>query len=185
MSLWAVLIMHARAAAAGRVHTAVSTATMAVILPDHRRGEFDTWDDPHMPADVRLGRSPRGCGGRGAASTARTSKSSLIDSLSSFFTGARSNLDGLIIAAEEGAAWNVLYPEYHRGGSRDPSCSGPLAWRFVSHDADWLRFLDRWLDFERLDGSLDRLRVYWVEGGGTQKQPPRWCVLRDVLHWLP
>ncbi len=53
------------------------------------------------------------------------------------------------------------------------------------HDADWVHFLDRWLDFERLDGSLDRLRVYWVEGGGTQKQPPRWCVLRDVLHWLP
>ena len=31
------------------------TATLAVALPDHRRGEFDTWDDPHMPETLRLG----------------------------------------------------------------------------------------------------------------------------------
>ena len=37
--------------------------------------------------------------------------------------------------------------------------------------------IDRWLDFERLDGSLDRLRAYWIEGGGARKQSPRWCVL--------
>ncbi len=39
-----------------------------------------------------------------------------------------------------------------------------------SSDEEWLRFLDRWLDFERLDGSLDRLRTYWIEGGGTEEE---------------
>ena len=39
--------------------------------------------------------------------------------------------------------------------------------------------------FERLDGSLDRLREYWIEGGGTKKVEPRWSVMRNVLGWLP
>ena len=66
-----------------------------------------------------------------------------------------------------------------------PIVQRPINMAVRSTDGDWLRFLDRWLDFERLDGSPERLRSYWVEGGGTQKRPPRWCVLRDVLHWIP
>lgn len=54
-----------------------------------------------------------------------------------------------------------------------------------STDRDFHRLLDLWLDFELFDGTLERLRVYWIEGGGTRKKPPRWCVLRDVLHCLP
>ena len=108
----------------------------------------------------------------------------VIDSFRSFFTRQRSDLDGLVIAAEEGAAWNVLYPE-HAVVVPKPVTQRPVGMAVRPSDADWLRFLDRWLDFERMDGSLDRLRSYWIEGGGTQKSSPRWCVMRDVLHWLP
>ena len=34
---------------------ALMAVAVAVVLPDHRRGEFDTWEDPQMPADTRLG----------------------------------------------------------------------------------------------------------------------------------
>jgi ABC-type amino acid transport substrate-binding protein len=158
-------------------------ATMAVVLPDHRRGEFDTWDDPHMPADVRLGVVYEDL-----AVAARRHLPGIeivvIDSFHSFFSGQRNDLDGLIIAAEEGAAWNVLCPE-HTVVVPTPVTKRPVGMAVRSSDTDWLRFLDRWLDFVRLDGSLDRLGRYWVEGGGTQERAPRWCVMRDVLHWLP
>lgn len=52
-------------------------------------------------------------------------------------------------------------------------------------DQEWLRFLDGWVEFERVDGTLESLGDYWIQGGGTKKRPPRWCVVRDVLHWLP
>jgi hypothetical protein len=108
----------------------------------------------------------------------------VMDSIRSYFEGTRSDLDGLIIAAEEGAAWNVLYPE-HAVVVPKPIIQRPVGMAVRSADEDWLRFLDLWLDFERLDGSLDRLRIYWVEGGGTKDKPPRWCVIRDELGWLP
>lgn len=159
------------------------TATAAVVLPDHRRGEFDTWDDPNMPAALRLGAVHEDV----AAAVRRELPSVevvVIDSIRSYFEATRSNLDGLIIAAEEGAAWNVLYPE-HTVVVPKPIVQRPVGMAVRSSDADWLRFLDRWLDFERLDGSLDRLRTYWIEGGGTKKKKPRWCVMRDVLGWIP
>ena len=159
------------------------TATVAVLLADHRRGELDKWDDPHTPTDLRLGVVHEDL-----AIVARRQLPDVeilvIDSFSSFFTEHRIDLDGLIIAAEEGAAWNVLYPEYTVVVPQ-PVVQRPVGMAVRASDADLLRFLDRWLDFERLDGSLDRLRAYWIEGGGTQQQSPRWCVMRDVLHWLP
>ena len=120
-----------------------------------------------MPADVRLGVVHED-----VAVAARRHLPNVeivvIDSLSSFFTETRDDLDGLIIPAEEGAAWNVLYPE-HAVVVPKPVVRRPVGMAVRMHDADWLHFLDRWLDFERLDGSLDRLRVYWVEGGGTRE----------------
>ena len=38
---------------------------------------------------------------------------------------------------------------------------------------------------EREDGTLQQLGDYWIKGGGTRQRPPRWCVMRDMLHWLP
>jgi hypothetical protein len=108
----------------------------------------------------------------------------VIDSIRSYFEGTYSDLDGLVMTAEEGAAWNVLYPE-NTVVVPKPIVQRPVGMAVRSSDEDWLRFLDRWLDFERLDGSIDQLRVYWVEGGGTKSKPPRWSVLQDVLGWLP
>ncbi len=159
------------------------TATIAVALPDHRRGEFDTWDDPHRPSGLRLGTIHKD-----VAATAQRRLPDVeivvIDSARSYFSGMRDDLDGLIIAAEEGAAWNVLYPNYTVVVPR-PMTQRPVGMAVRSSDVDLIRLLDRWLDFERLDGSLDRLRTYWIEGGGTKELEPRWCVLRDVLGWVP
>jgi ABC-type amino acid transport substrate-binding protein len=159
------------------------TATIAAVLLDHRRGELDTWDDPHMPPEMRLGVVHEDF-----AVAARRNLPNVdiveIESFRAFFTGKADGLDGLIMAAEEGAAWNVLYPEYAIVVP-EPIVRRPVAMAVRTRDEGWLRVLDRWLDYERLDGSLDRLRTYWVEGGGTRTRPPRWCVLRDVLHWLP
>jgi ABC-type amino acid transport substrate-binding protein len=159
------------------------TATIAVVLLDHRRGELETWADPHMAADMRLGVVHDDL-----AAAARRQLPNVeivvIDSYRSFFKGTHDGLDGVIMAAEEGAAWNVLYPEYAVVVPQ-PIVRRPVAMAARSADGEWLRFLDSWLEFERLDGSLDRLELYWIEGGGTEERPPRWCVLRDVLQWLP
>ncbi|MCA9123143.1 MAG: cation:dicarboxylase symporter family transporter [Planctomycetaceae bacterium] len=159
-----------------------STATVSVLMRDHRRGELESWDTPAMPEGVKLAVIHQDL-----ASAARrhlpNAEIIVIDSYSLFFDATGKGLDGLIIAAEEGAAWNVLHPEFTVVVPQ-PTVQRPVSMAVRSQDEEWLRFLDRWLDIERMDGSLDRLRIYWVEGGGTQDRSPRWCLLRDVMHWI-
>ncbi len=159
------------------------TATLAVVTRDHRRGEFDTWEHLRKENGLRLGANHVDM----AAAARRylpNVQIDVIDSALPFFLGDAPQLDGIIMAAEVGSVWNILYPSHTVVVPR-PAVRRPVSMVVRADDQAWLQFLDRWLDFERLDGSLDRLRTYWIEGGGTQEKPPRWCVLRDVLHWVP
>ena len=86
--------------------------------------------------------------------------------------------------AEEGAAWNALFPN-HAVVVPEPIVKRPIGFVVRSDDGEWRNFLDRWIDFENKDGSLEGLRTYWIEGGGTQQKAPRWSIARNLLHWLP
>ena len=34
-------------------------------------------------------------------------------------------------------------------------------------------------------GTVDELYRYWMLGAAeTERKPPRWSVVRDVLHWI-
>lgn len=159
------------------------TATLAVVARDDRRNEFRTLEELRTRSNLRLAVVQQDL-----ANAARRHFPNIdvvvIDSYHSFFDGTTSGVDGLIMPAEEGAAWNVLYPEYAVIVPK-PAIRRPVAMAVRSEELEWRGLLDGWLEFERLDGSLDDLRAYWVEGGGTKERPPRWCVMRDVLHWLP
>jgi Na+/H+-dicarboxylate symporter len=159
-----------------------ATATASVVLHDHRRGEFVSWDQPNKASDRRLAVCHEELGALARLHLERD-EIIAIDSHDSFFTDQHDH-DGLLIAAEEGAAWNVLHPEYTVVVPR-PIVRRPVCMVTRPDDDQWQRFLDRRLDLEELDGTLDRLRKFWVHGGGTQKRQPRWCVLRDVLGWIP
>jgi hypothetical protein len=140
------------------------------------------WDDQDRPAELRLAVIHEDFAGP-ARRLSPNSEFVPIDSFRSFFDGTVRDVDGLLMAAEEGAAWNVLYPE-HTVVVPKPVVRRPVGMAVRSSDSEWLSFLDRWLDFQRMDGSLDRCRKYWIEGGGTKERTPRWCVIRDVLHWV-
>ncbi len=157
-------------------------ATLSIVIRDHRRNDVQFWNNPQTPADLRLGSIYED-----VAIDARRKLPNAeiveVDSFEDFFAG-KHDLDGMLIAAEEGAAWNVLHPEF-AVVVPEPVTIRPVAMMARVSDQQWLRFLDGWVDFERVDGSLELLRHYWITGGGTQQRPPRWCVMRDVLHWLP
>lgn len=159
------------------------SATLAIVLPDHRRREFDTWDDPDRLDNVQLA-----VGYADLVSPARRRLPDAqvveISAIRSFFEEKDTQVDGLIMQAEEASVWNVLHPEFAVVVPR-PVVRRPVAMAVRPGDLEWIVMLNGWLEFERFAGSLDRLRDYWIEGGGTKERPPRWSVIRDVLHWVP
>ena len=42
----------------------------------------------------------------------------------------------------------------------------------------------RVLDLRKADGMYERERNYWIRGQPSATPPPRWSVVRDVLHWV-
>ncbi|MGI9471015.1 MAG: cation:dicarboxylate symporter family transporter [Rubripirellula sp.] len=159
-------------------------ATVSVVVPDHRRDELDVRvGDKFAPSIRRLGALQEDIAENSRRAFPEV-EVVVVDSVRSFFDGEREDLDGMIMSAEEGAAWNVLYPD-HAVVLSSPLIQRPLGLAVHRDDSDWVRFLDRWIDFEKMDDTLGRLQTYWVEGGGTKEKEPRWCVIRNVLHWVP
>jgi hypothetical protein len=54
----------------------------------------------------------------------------------------------MLIAAEEGAAWNVLHPEFAVVVPK-PVTTRSVAMVARATDPEWLRFLDGWVEFKR------------------------------------
>lgn len=157
--------------------------TLAIAAPDHDRDEFRDWNKISVMHGVELGALQEDV----ALAARRYSPDSeivVIDSAREYFQDKLPGLDGLLITAEEGAAWNVLHPN-HAIVIPKPVVRRPIGMAVRSNDVELQSFLDRWIDFERDDGSLKELRAYWIEGGGTKKQSPRWSVIQDVLNWKP
>lgn len=158
-------------------------ATVSIVMHDHRREEFAAWENIMLASNLRLAVV--------SADLARAARRQLpdieivtINSPRDYFESNESQVDGLIVSAEEGAAWSVIYPEYTVVVPQ-PRIRKPVAMATHTGEEEWLRFLDQWLEFEKQDGAISRLKSYWVEGQGTEVKAPRWCILRDVLGWLP
>ncbi len=159
------------------------TATIGIVVKDHRRRTVARWDTPGNFQGMRLGVAHSDVA---AAARRHLPEANviLVDSVRSSFEATDNRLDGFLMSAEEGAAWTVLHPDY-TVVVPEPALKRPVGLAVRLSDTAWLQFLNRWLDFERMDGSLDRLRAYWVHGHGIKQRTRRWCLLRNTFHWLP
>lgn len=157
------------------------TATVAVMVPDHRRRDFTTWDQIESDQGIRLGLVYQD-NTEAAITTFPNIDFVTLESYQEFFDGKHPTLDGIVISAEEGAAWSIFHPEY-AVAVPSPVFRRPVAMAFRSEDVAWGRMLDQWMKVEKIDGGMDKLRNYWLQGGGVQQRAPRWSIVRDVLGW--
>ncbi|MBS0652670.1 MAG: cation:dicarboxylase symporter family transporter [Verrucomicrobia bacterium] len=49
---------------------------------------------------------------------------------------------------------------------------------------DWLNFMQSWILLKNQSGFAKEQYLYWIEGLEIEQKPPRWCIIRDVLHWI-
>lgn len=47
-----------------------------------------------------------------------------------------------------------------------------------------LRYINYWLELRKSDGFTGRMKEYWFQGKTQAGPSPRWCVIRNVLHWV-
>ena len=103
--------------------------------------------------------------------------------LDAILAAGATDVDAVLVVAEEGAAWTVRYPAFSLV-IPTPTLFVPFGYSVGRDDEELLRYLDAWLLNARSDGTIDELYAYWMLGQVEGTQPPRWSVIRNVLHWI-
>jgi ABC-type amino acid transport substrate-binding protein len=107
----------------------------------------------------------------------------LLDDYEDFFSG-KIKADALVHSAEQGATWALKHPEYSVVILKNVRHNTTVAYAIAKGDLPFLEYLNYWLKLKKLNKITDDNYKYWVLGVVPELKKPRWCVLRDVLHWL-
>jgi Na+/H+-dicarboxylate symporter len=160
------------------------TATVGLIVPDERRHEFATIEQLRnsrlrigVPLDTRqIEFAMRHYFGETEVEFVVSR-----DGVKPYLEGTVSDLDGFLLAAESGAAWTLLHPEYTVVVPQPDPVELPTAFG-VSRDAgELLDVVDEWVVFAVSEGITKRAYDYWILGRGAESPKPRWSILRNVL----
>lgn len=162
------------------------TITLAFIVPSNRRDDFATWRAVRAQGEITIAlsafQSLQSEVSKRIPQANAVRLSSLEEQRRYFETDGRS-ADAFLDAAEEGAAWTVLYPRFTVVVPR-PVVQLPVAYLVAPDNPSLLRAMNGWLQIERTTGDIDEIYDYWVQGKIRHVQPPRWSVIRDVLGWV-
>ena len=167
----------------------VYTSSVGFIVPDHQRHAFESWDAIRARgASVRIGVP----GNREAIAFARSMlpQATLVPlsglgAQREVFEAESPAVDAIGDLSEEGAAWTLLYPRFTLVVPK-PTVFTPQGFAVARGNQALVQTLDAWLIEEKAKGTVDALYRYWMLGDAAQRvKPPRWSVIRNVLHWVP
>src|SRR5262249_8529597 len=182
------LVMSGAAITAERAsHVRFSTSyldeTVALIVLDHRRGEFTSWDDLRTGRSLRLAVPAIPYALEKIRAELPSAEVVAFDSAEQMFQRRDPPLDALVLTAERGSAYTLLHPEYSVVVPRPRPLKVPLAYVIAGRDAGLAPVIDTWIDLKRKDGTIDELFAHWILGRNAEPKHPRWSILDDVLHW--
>ncbi|MGD2039046.1 MAG: cation:dicarboxylase symporter family transporter, partial [Desulfobacterales bacterium] len=103
------LIVNPERLAKANISNPYLNMTTAVVVEDYRRNEFKSWRSIDKKHNTRIGV----VGENRAKNFKRylpNTEIVLLETYSDFFTGNPKGLDALVISAEAGSAWTILYP---------------------------------------------------------------------------
>ena len=158
--------------------------TWALIVPDHRRGEFLTIESIAQMDDLRIGVFPDSYFRKKLQAAFPQAEVVDVASPREFFEARGPSVDVLLYDAEGGSAWTLLHPEFQVVVPKPSAVRQPLAFAVARSNEEFSQFLSQWIVLKKHGGDIDELFNYWILGRGAQSQRPRWSVIRDVLHWV-
>ena len=158
--------------------------TLGFLVKDSRREAFDRWQYLQNSESLRIGLSSH-IPYYEAKILGLLPQAEIVplDSTRQFLESDGKDLDAMVVAAEAGAAWTLLYPHFSLAIPK-PVVAVPMAYIMPDGDRKFVEVFNAWLNLKEKDGTIRSLFDYWVQGKVETVQPPRWSIIRDVLHWV-
>jgi ABC-type amino acid transport substrate-binding protein len=152
----------------------------AVVVEDHRRNEFKSWRLIDEKRTARLGV----VGEKRAESVESYLPNTdvvLLETYSDFFTDNPEGVDALVISAEAGSAWTILYPAYSVVVP-EPHLKANAAFAIPLATLDFEDFINDWLQMNQTSGIINKLYDKWILGAKVEQEEDRWSIGRDLFN---
>jgi Na+/H+-dicarboxylate symporter/ABC-type amino acid transport substrate-binding protein len=159
--------------------------TLALLVFDHRRHEFQSWDALRRGGPLRIA-VPSRVAYYEEKIHERLPQAVFFNrggSVADLLGPQADAFDAALVTAERGSAWTLLYPRFSVVVPEGETVKVPLAYPVARKEAAFAAFLDTFIDLKRKDGTIDALYAHWILGRSATARRPRWSILRDVLHW--
>jgi len=157
---------------------------MGLVVKDHNRDEFESMEKIARIPHPRIGVIRGSYFDQRAREYFSTAEIVPLDSPREFFEEEWRQLDALAMHAESGAAWTLVYPSHSVVNPLNRRESAPVSIAVAGYDLVLDDMLNTWIMLKKMDGTTDKLFEHWMMGKTPGVRPPRWSILRDVLHWL-
>jgi Na+/H+-dicarboxylate symporter len=153
--------------------------TTAVVVKDHRRKEFRSWRAIDKELNARIG-----VVGESRANNVKrylpNSDVVLLETYSDFFTDNPKGVDALVISAEAGSAWTILYPAYSVVVP-EPHLKANAAFAIPLAALDFEDIINDWLQMNHTSGIINKLYNKWILGVRAEQKEGRWSIGRDLF----
>jgi len=153
--------------------------TTAVVVKDHRRYEFKSWRAIDKKLNTRVG-----VVGEKRANNVKlylpNTEIVLLETYSDFFTDNPKGVDALVISAEAGSAWTILFPAYSVVVP-EPHLKANAAFAMPLATLDFEDFVNDWLQMNQTSGIIDKLYNKWILGTKVEQKKRRWSIGRDLF----
>jgi ABC-type amino acid transport substrate-binding protein len=164
----------------------VADFTIGFIVRDHLRDDFATWDAIRQRDELRIAVVDTEFTRRFFRT--RLPRATLVPlkrqgEFRPLLESRSDDVDALGASAETGAAWTVLYPHYTMVVPQ-PAVSATMGYAIQIGRHQLRRVVNAWLLEAKKSGEIDALHKYWVQGRTDAVEPPRWSIIRNVLHWV-
>lgn len=157
-------------------------STLAFVVKDHLRREFSTSESLAGLTDVTIAVPRSNYFESRLKRYLPQAKVVFIESPREFFV--RGELDAMLANAEAGSAWTIQYPSYAVAVPQPDVFSVPLGYAVPQGDSRLMEFVNQWIELKRGRPTYNTLYNHWIYGKDPTHNRPRWCVIRDVLHWV-
>jgi ABC-type amino acid transport substrate-binding protein len=166
----------------------VYTSSVGLIVPDHLRYAFQSWDAIRQrDASVRIAvpGNPEAIEfARSMLPNAALVPLRSLDDQRRILESESPGVDAIADLSEEGAAWTLLYPRFNLVVPK-PTVFTPQGIGVARDNQSLAQTLDAWIIAEKARGTVDALYRYWLLGEAAKSvKPPRWSVIRNVLEWV-
>jgi Na+/H+-dicarboxylate symporter len=158
-------------------------ASISLVVRDHRRREFSSWEAVRQRQDLKLAVVDVPFLVTRVEKLLPNAQVERIEAPTEFLSAAKDRFDAMLYSAEAGSAWTLLFPRYSVVVPEPNVISIPVVFVLPADTTRWNRYVNAWISLNKTSRQVERLYDYWILGQGAEQHKRRWSVVKDILGW--